>query len=208
MSPRMQERIELLGRWCKRLPLGHHQMPLNLALMVNIFMFVAYFDHGSCRSVKYWRRRSHSCATTLQLWSLNSAFPELDFRGSTVVFIDRHRFTASERFKHVPASASGSFAPAMARTWRPGPTSGSCTESSDERLCRTPGHVAPLVPAGASSCEELFAHATLLSMPAPGIVDRNSLAGIVRAHEAAKVTGVRLVVGCRLDLADGLSVLV
>jgi DNA polymerase III alpha subunit len=34
------------------------------------------------------------------------------------------------------------------------------------------------------------------------------LAGIVRAHEAAKVTGVRVIVGCRLDLADGISILV
>jgi len=40
------------------------------------------------------------------------------------------------------------------------------------------------------------------------IVDRNSLAGIVRAHEAAQKTGVRLIVGCRLDLADGMSILV
>ena len=39
-------------------------------------------------------------------------------------------------------------------------------------------------------------------------MDRNSLAGIVRAHEAAKVTGVRLIVGCRLDLQDFPSVLV
>ena len=61
---------------------------------------------------------------------------------------------------------------------------------------------------GASSAEELFAEAAILGIPALGIVDRNSLAGIVRAHEAAKVTGVRLVVGCRLDLADGASVLV
>ena len=30
----------------------------------------------------------------------------------------------------------------------------------------------------------------------------------MRAHEAAKTTGVRLIVGCRLDLADGMSVLV
>jgi len=29
---------------------------------------------------------------------------------------------------------------------------------------------------------------------------------IVRAYEAAKTTGVRLIVGCRLDLADGMSV--
>ena len=61
---------------------------------------------------------------------------------------------------------------------------------------------------GASSCEELFATAALMGIEALGIVDRNSLAGIVRAHEAAKTTGVRLVVGCRLDLSDGLSVLV
>ena len=56
---------------------------------------------------------------------------------------------------------------------------------------------------GASSAEELFAAAAMLGIPALGVVDRNSLAGIVRAHEAAKVTGVRLVVGCRLDLEDG-----
>jgi error-prone DNA polymerase len=61
---------------------------------------------------------------------------------------------------------------------------------------------------GASSCEELFAHAALLGIGALAVVDRNSLAGIVRAHEASKVTGVRLIVGCRLDLADGMSVLV
>jgi error-prone DNA polymerase len=61
---------------------------------------------------------------------------------------------------------------------------------------------------GASSCEELFAQAATLGIEALGVVDRNSLAGIVRAHEAAKATGVRLVVGCRLDLVDDLSVLV
>ena len=61
---------------------------------------------------------------------------------------------------------------------------------------------------GASGCDELFATAALLGIEALAIVDRNSLAGIVRAHEAAKTTGVRLVVGCRLDLADGMSVLV
>jgi error-prone DNA polymerase len=61
---------------------------------------------------------------------------------------------------------------------------------------------------GASSCEELFATAATLGIEALAIVDRHSLAGIVRAHEAAKTTGVRLVVGCRLDLADGTSILV
>ena len=61
---------------------------------------------------------------------------------------------------------------------------------------------------GASSCDELFAEAAKLGIEALAIVDRDSLAGIVRAHEAAKATGVRLVVGCRLDLTDGMSVLV
>ena len=61
---------------------------------------------------------------------------------------------------------------------------------------------------GASSAEELFAQAAMLGIPALGVVDRNSLAGIVRAHEAAKTTGVRLVVGCRLDLEDGTAMLV
>ena len=61
---------------------------------------------------------------------------------------------------------------------------------------------------GASSPEELFAAAALLGIPALGVTDRNSLAGLVRAHEAAKVTGVRLIVGCRLDLEDASSLLV
>src|ERR1700760_581942 len=61
---------------------------------------------------------------------------------------------------------------------------------------------------GASSCEELFIQAANLGIEALAIVDRNSLAGIVRAHQAAKETRIRLVVGCRLDLADGTSVLV
>ena len=61
---------------------------------------------------------------------------------------------------------------------------------------------------GASSAEELFATAALLGMRAMAVTDRNSLAGIVRAHEAARQTGVRLIVGCRLDLRCGMSVLV
>lgn len=61
---------------------------------------------------------------------------------------------------------------------------------------------------GASSCDELFARAAELGIEALGVVDRNSLAGVVRALEASRQTGVRLVVGCRLDLADALPVLV
>ncbi|CAA9288802.1 MAG: Error-prone repair homolog of DNA polymerase III alpha subunit [uncultured Craurococcus sp.] len=61
---------------------------------------------------------------------------------------------------------------------------------------------------GASHPEELFAAARALGLPALGIADRNTLAGIVRAHRAAEESGVRLVVGCRLDLADAPSCLV
>ena len=61
---------------------------------------------------------------------------------------------------------------------------------------------------GASSPDELFAAAALLGLPALGVVDRNSVAGMVRAWGAAKATGVRLIAGCRLDLADGTSLLV
>ena len=61
---------------------------------------------------------------------------------------------------------------------------------------------------GASSCDELFEQAKILGIEALGIVDRNSLAGIPRAYEAANSHGIRLVIGCRLDLDDDLSVLV
>nr|WP_262529723.1 PHP domain-containing protein [Agrobacterium tumefaciens] len=61
---------------------------------------------------------------------------------------------------------------------------------------------------GASSAQELFETAKALGIEVLGVVDRNSLAGIVRALEASRATGLRLVVGCRLDLADGMSVLV
>ena len=61
---------------------------------------------------------------------------------------------------------------------------------------------------GASSAKELFKEAARLGIPALGICDRNSLAGMVRAHEEAKKFGVRLVVGCRLDLVCGTSLLV
>ncbi len=61
---------------------------------------------------------------------------------------------------------------------------------------------------GASSPKELFVAAANLGIGALGIVDRNSVAGMVQAWEAAKTTGIRLVPGCRLDLASGESLLV
>ncbi|WP_428535569.1 error-prone DNA polymerase [Rhodopila sp.] len=61
---------------------------------------------------------------------------------------------------------------------------------------------------GASHIEELIARAAVLGMKSLAVTDRNSLAGIVRAHQRAREAGIRLIVGCRLDLADGPSVLV
>jgi error-prone DNA polymerase len=66
---------------------------------------------------------------------------------------------------------------------------------------------------GASSCEELFTTASMMEMPALGICDRNSVAGIVRSLVAAEQVSkqgpaVRMVAGCRLDLVDGTSLLV
>jgi len=56
---------------------------------------------------------------------------------------------------------------------------------------------------GASHPEELVIQAAALGLAAVAITDRNTLAGIVRAHVAAKQAGIRLVVGARLDLTDG-----
>src|ERR1700722_16636918 len=61
---------------------------------------------------------------------------------------------------------------------------------------------------GASHAEELFARAAVLGIPALGITDRGTLAGIVRAHQRAEETNVRCIIGTRLDLTDGASVLV
>ncbi len=59
----------------------------------------------------------------------------------------------------------------------------------------------------ASHVEELLASAKALGLAALGITDHNTLASVARAHACAAEAGVRLVVGCRLDLRDGLPVL-
>ncbi len=66
---------------------------------------------------------------------------------------------------------------------------------------------------GAASPEALFRQAALLGLPALGIVDRNSVGGVVRALVAAEKftelgANIRMIAGCRLDLVDGSSVLV
>src|SRR5579883_3339996 len=60
---------------------------------------------------------------------------------------------------------------------------------------------------GASHPEELAATAAGLGHAAFAVTDRNTLAGVVRAHKAAEEVGIRFVLGCRLDLRDGCSLL-
>jgi error-prone DNA polymerase len=59
-----------------------------------------------------------------------------------------------------------------------------------------------------SSPDELFFQAKALGIEALAITDHNTLAGMVRAHVAAQATGVRLIIGCWLELRDGTSLLV
>ena len=60
---------------------------------------------------------------------------------------------------------------------------------------------------GASSPEELFSAAALQGHTALGVADLGSVAGIVRAWEAQKATGVRLIAGSRVVLDDGRELL-
>ena len=60
---------------------------------------------------------------------------------------------------------------------------------------------------GGSHPDELVLAAKALGHAAIGVADRNSLAGVVRAHVAAKTADLRLVVGARLVPGDGPEVL-
>lgn len=60
---------------------------------------------------------------------------------------------------------------------------------------------------GASHPEELVEQAAAYGYQEIAITDRNSLAGIVRGHVAAKASGIRIITGCRLDLLNGPSLL-
>jgi error-prone DNA polymerase len=60
---------------------------------------------------------------------------------------------------------------------------------------------------GASHADELVLAAKALGLDALSITDRNSVAGLVRGHLAARNAGLRFVPGARIDLADGFSYL-
>jgi len=56
---------------------------------------------------------------------------------------------------------------------------------------------------GASPAEDLFERAAKLGYTALAITDECSLAGIVRAHEAAKKSGIALIVGAEFQVHEG-----
>lgn len=60
---------------------------------------------------------------------------------------------------------------------------------------------------GGSHGEELVAQAAALGHAAIAVADANTLAGVVRAHIAAKKAGIPFIVGARLILADAPSLL-
>jgi DNA polymerase III, alpha subunit len=60
---------------------------------------------------------------------------------------------------------------------------------------------------GASHPEELVEQAAAYHYSAIAITDRNTLAGVVRAHVAAKAKGIKFITACCLDLLDGASLL-
>jgi error-prone DNA polymerase len=60
---------------------------------------------------------------------------------------------------------------------------------------------------GASHPEELVDEAKGLGYTAIALTDQNTLAGIVRAHKAAKASSLKFIPGARLDLVDGPSLL-
>ncbi|MEO2015530.1 MAG: error-prone DNA polymerase [Fuerstiella sp.] len=59
---------------------------------------------------------------------------------------------------------------------------------------------------GASHADELVATAQSLGYRALAVTDRNSLAGIVRAHVAAKKAGLKLLIGAEIVPSDGPAV--
>ncbi|MDF3078622.1 MAG: dnaE [Sphingobacteriaceae bacterium] len=60
---------------------------------------------------------------------------------------------------------------------------------------------------GGSHPEDLVEQAVKYGYTALAITDRNSVAGLVRAHQTAKELGLKFIPACRLDLFDGPSLL-
>ena len=60
---------------------------------------------------------------------------------------------------------------------------------------------------GGSHAYELVERAQQLDLDAIAVADGNTLAGVVRAHIAARKVGLRVIAGARLDLCDAPSLL-
>ncbi|MFM5924650.1 MAG: PHP domain-containing protein, partial [Novosphingobium sp.] len=60
---------------------------------------------------------------------------------------------------------------------------------------------------GASDAVDLAATARALGYDALGIADANTMAGVVRLHTEAKALGLKPVIGCRIETAEGLHFL-
>ena len=58
---------------------------------------------------------------------------------------------------------------------------------------------------GGSHPEELIERAAFLGYRAIALTDRNTLAGVVRFHTAAKAKGIQAIIGARIDIEDGAS---
>jgi error-prone DNA polymerase len=110
------------------------------------------------------------------------------------------------------AAAAGSLMPEKPPSSRDRPKSLLLPPGTLKRRLRRPGEpaYAELLAAsnfsflsGASHPEELAATAAVLGLSGFAVADRNTLAGVVRGHLAAKQVGVRYAVGCRLVFRDG-----
>ena len=60
---------------------------------------------------------------------------------------------------------------------------------------------------GASHADELAARGVELRLSALAVADRNSLAGVVRAHVAAKEAGLKVIIGAEIVPDDGPSMI-
>ena len=80
---------------------------------------------------------------------------------------------------------------------------GSAHRAGGAALCRASGRVEFLLSARRFASRGAGRGRSVLGLAGFSIADRNTLAGVVRGHLAARTTGVRYAVGCRLVFRDG-----
>lgn len=121
----------------------------------------------------------------------------------------RQRMTSSPDGNSFLRGESSSSVPASAGSSSPGSSPEASSQDGPSQLipyaelhCRTNYSFLE----GASHADELAARAHELGLRALAVTDRNSLAGVVRAHVAAKEVGLKLLVGAEIVPTDGPSV--